>query len=484
MKQGYEDIGKAKYQFFIYLSLAALGIFALLLAVYGGRAVYRRIRQKQAYLIDWDRVFATDLFVLCYATEIFVSYVFSDYRKEALWGTEGWYVGLVLLLTLCGLYFSVSRLWGGEKVVFHVAVLSSAIVFFLGILDRFSLYLLPLETRDPAFISTLGNINWFCGYLSVLAPMGICRFLFWKKDRGLYGIYVTIAFMAGFCQGGSSIFLFFGALFFILLWITIKKREWMENYFLLLFLWGLSAQLVRLIRRIVPDGYNYDADSLCSYMTDSDITLLIGAAALGGYLFLHFKREGYIKERTQKIFHRRMILLLLGGTMFWLALMGVNTWIGIPGLENKEMFLFGREWGNGRGAAVYSGLQMYGKMPVLHKLLGIGPDCFSAYAYSLPEIAQGLRDFFGANRLTNAHNGFLTALINTGILGVCLFAGIFVSFVRKCMKMGESDPEYYIFAVCAACYFAHNMVSFAQVLNLPFLFLILGMGSNMQGKSC
>lgn len=470
------EIGEAKFQFLIHASLAALGILGSIGVIYGGQIFCQRIRRREAYLIDWNGVSAVDLLVMLYAAELFISYAFSDYRGEAFWGTEGWYIGLALLLTLCGLYFFISRLWAGEKIVWYVGMGVSGIVFLIGILDRFSLYLIPLELRNPAFLSTLGNINWFCGYLSVLAPIGICLFLFQRERRKLYGVYTVIAFMAGFCQGGNSIFLFWGALFFILLWITVKKREWMEDYFLLLFLWGLSAQLVRMIRIIVPDGYNYDMDNLCSYLTDSNITLLVGAAALGGYFFLHGKWKGYIDEKKQRNVHKIMLFLLLGGIMCVLAVMGFNTWKGIPGLSDRSGLLFSREWGNGRGAAIYSGLKMYGQMPVFHKLFGIGPDCFSAYAYSLPEVAGDLRDYFGENRLTNAHNELLTALVNTGLAGVCLFAGIFLAFVKKCMKEGEQNPEYFIWAVCVVCYFAHNMVSFAQVLNLPFLFLILGMG--------
>lgn len=476
IKHGYVDIGKAKYQFFIYSSLAALGIFTLIGFLYGAQLIYRRIKHKEFPLINWDKMSAIDLFVMLYATEIFVSYSHSDYRKEALWGTEGWYIGLILLLTLCGLYFFISRFWNGGKIVLHVELMVSGLVCLLGILDRFSLYLLPIEIRQPTFISTLGNINWFCGCLSVLAPPGICLFVLREQKKMLYGIYVMIVFMAGFSQGGSSIFLFFGALFYLLLWVALKRRAWTANFFLLLSLWGFSAQLIRAARILIPNRYNYDADNLCAYMTDSNITLFIGLAALGLSLFLRFEHRDWIAERTQQILHRIMIGLLAGSILCWLALAAINTWIGIPALEQAEGFLLNKEWGNGRGAAMYSSLQMYGQMSLFHKLFGIGPDCFSAYAYSLPEVAGELRNLFGASRLTNAHNELLTALINTGILGVCFFVGIFLSFTKKCFQEGSRNPEFYLFAIPVICYFIHNTVSFAQVLNLPFLFLILGMG--------
>ena len=34
-------------------------------------------------------------------------------------------------------------------------------------------------------------------------------------------------------------------------------------------------------------------------------------------------------------------------------------------------------------------------------------------------------------------------------------------------------------AVCVFCYLVHNMVSFAQVLNFPFVFLAIAMGEGM-----
>ena len=50
------------------------------------------------------------------------------------------------------------------------------------------------------------------------------------------------------------------------------------------------------------------------------------------------------------------------------------------------------------------------------------------------------------------------------------------------MKKGEKNPSFYLFSVCIVCYLVHNMVSFAQVLNLPFAFLLMGMGTAVMRK--
>lgn len=480
MKQGYVDIGKAKYHFFIYSSLAAAGIFALISFFLAAQNIGKWLKKRRMHLIDWDKLSVVDLFVMMYATEIFISYAFSDFRKEALWGTEGWYMGFVLKLTLCALYFFISRLWDGSRIVWYTAIAASGIVFIFGILDRFSIYLIPLEIRQSEFISTLGNINWYSGYLSVLAPVGISIFLFQNENiyrKLFYAIYTTVSFMAGLSQGGDSIFLFFAALFFMLLWISIEKEAWFRNYFLLIFLWGLSAQVVRLMRLLMPDHYNYDTNNLCAYATGSNITLVVGIFGLLAYAALSWKKEKLIlNEHIKKIVRKTMIVLLLGGMALWFFVSGINTFTGVFGLEQKSFLLLNENWGNGRGAAFSIAFDGFKQLPVLHKIIGVGPDCFSAYVYGLPDVAVKLREAFGNSRLTNAHNELLTCLINEGILGVCLFLGIVVFFVKKCMKKGTENYVFYALAACMICYLCHNMVSFEQVLNLPFLFLLMGMG--------
>ncbi len=492
MNEGYVDIGKAKYHFLLYCSLGAVGILALIGVLAAGKRIYEGISGRGTQAVHSGkapgalryRVSLTDLFVALYAVELAASYLVSDYRQEALWGTEGWYMGLVLQLTLCTLYFLISRLWDRTPLVFHVSCAASCMVFLLGILDRFSIYLIPLEIRQSDFISTLGNINWFCGYLSVLAPIGICRFLFGKKpgSRILYGFYTAVAFMAGFCQGSDSVFLFFGALFYILLWIAIKKGKWLRDYFLLFSVWGFSAQAVRFVRYCLPQAYNYDTDNLCAHLTSSDFMLWVGLISLGGYfllLLLIRKREKlWLGRREQRIIHRGMAGMLLGAAALWIFIALVNTRTGIPGLEGKGLFVLDENWGNGRGAAMISAIEMFQEMPVIHKFLGAGPDCFSVFAYSLPRVAARLNENFGSSRLTNAHNELLTCLVNLGVSGVCLLVGIMVSFVRRCMREGKENDVYYILAVCVICYFVHNMVSFAQVLNFPFLFMLFGMAEN------
>lgn len=492
MQNGYQDIGEAKNRFFLYISMAAAGIMGICSLLYLLARFASKEPDRNSWLIDWDGVSTTDLLVLVYGTVVFLSYVFTEYKDEALWGTEGWYIGCVLLLLLCFLYFFISRMWDGNIKVLYALPAASSIVFLLGICNRFSVYPIFTEVTLPEFISTLGNINWYCGYLSVTAPIGIGMFVLSEKEsapkwkKWLWGIYTVITFLSAFSQGSDSIFLWFGALFFAFLWISLEKKEWLKNWMFLAILWSVSAQIIRIMRHILPGKYNYEGNNLCGYFTASSISLWILAAAA---VFYGIISTGKFKE--PKIIRKGLLAILFSICGLWCALSVINTAWGIPWLKEREalqaFFLFDRNWGHGRGAACITGACIFRKLPPVHKLLGAGPDCFSRYAYTMPELSAMLYESFGSARLTNAHNELLTTLVNLGILGVGSYFGIFILFIKKCMKKGRENPVLYLLATGMVCYFAHNMVSFAHVLNLPVLFLFLGMGEKIcreNGEGC
>lgn len=484
MENGYVDIGESKFWFLFVCSLGALSILSIFAFMQGTSKRKKGYSIQEVFGCWWKEISATDVFVILYAVEIFVSFLLSDYKNEAYLGTEGWRVGLVLLLLLCIFYFLISRVWEYTQVVCCVGIVVSAVVFFLGIADRFSFYIIPLEIRDSAFISTLGNINWFCGYFSVIVSLGAGIFIFAEKLiwKCLLGSYLFLAFMAGFSQGSSSVFLFFGAMFLGLLWISIEKRKKIVNWFLMLSLWSFASQAVRMLRALFPQGYNYEIENLCGHLTSSNLLLFVGIGSFAIYMVLFLTGErGWLQEKGAKRVQLFIGILVVSAFVLWLATAFINTKIEVVGLANNSFFLLDNDWGNGRGAAFSAGAQIFKEMPFIHKLFGVGPDCFSIYAYSLPEVAVSLRNNFGESRLTNAHCEVLTGLVNTGIVGVVLYVSIFVSFIARCLKE-EKDSFVMAVAVSAFCYLVHNFISFAQVLNLPFIFLLIAMGKSMRQK--
>ena len=146
--------------------------------------------------------------------------------------------------------------------------------------------------------------------------------------------------------------------------------------------------------------------------------------------------------------------------------------------------MFDSNWGSFRGATWREGLAIFASLKEEKKIFGVGPDCYAAYAYSVPELKQMITMRTGGNAVArNAHNECITYLVNSGVLGLGMFLGIFASAVFRLIKGAAKEPLCYIFAASLLSYFFHNQFSFTQLESTPYLFMMLGMGESMLQRS-
>ena len=96
---------------------------------------------------------------------------------------------------------------------------------------------------------------------------------------------------------------------------------------------------------------------------------------------------------------------------------------GIRFMGNLSALVFNAGWGNARGATWSAGIEVYKNMHGWDKLIGVGPDCFAMHLYTLPDLAERMSNQFNGARLTNAHNEWLTVLVNQGLLGLVSYGG-------------------------------------------------------------
>ncbi|MCR5178386.1 MAG: hypothetical protein K6C95_05325, partial [Lachnospiraceae bacterium] len=123
---------------------------------------------------------------IVYLLFLTVSFVLAFDHNEALWGTVGWRMGflsrlLFVFFFIAGILF---RPTGPDQaasfprtIFFPVVFVSGAPVLLLGILNRFSIYPLPYMGVDDSFISTMGNINWYGGYLVLVFAVALGEFI-------------------------------------------------------------------------------------------------------------------------------------------------------------------------------------------------------------------------------------------------------------------------------------------------------------------
>lgn len=484
---GYLRIGEAKYIFFRNVTLA---VMAAMLAV-----VLCTIIRRPGFLTDYyHRMSVTDWSAYGYFVAVMLSYLTSAYKKEAFWGAEGWYMGTVMQMMLVLLYFFFSRYFVCRGGCLALWMLAAAGVFILGILNRYSIYPIVMEGQTPVFISTLGNINWFCGYWSVTAPIGIT--LYWCSEkrwqRAAAGLYSIVAMLAGVVQGSESAYLVFGAVFLALLLFSLHDVQRLYRWLELGMLFAAGCQLGRILRYLPGFRMNYGSDAnrggplVMERLTDSNVTLWVLGILLAGYAVLKLwgRKKGVV------IWIPIVVLVfciglwgrtMTGGSLHDEADRSVSgqDMVFDEGRDDSQIKWFSDDWGNGRGTAWNCSMEAYRGLDTLHKIFGVGPDCFAAYIYEVPVLAGRLVERFGNERLTNAHNEALSILINMGALGLLCYVGFVGSALVRYNKNAGRKPILYVCVICLLAYTVHNMVSFQQVLNTPYFFILLGMGEGI-----
>ena len=483
--KGYARIGTEKETFFLktmtYGAKTLLPVFLLWLLFRLVTAVQKKELPKftewPAGL--WKNLSVTDRFAVFYGIAVLVSYLFTNYREEALWGTASWRMGMWTQLGAVIVYFMISRMWQWKSWIPALVLPVSAVVFSLGYVNKFGLLPVDPEYVTPSFISTIGNINWYCGYLVTILFGGV--YLLWRMEemtwkKLLLMAYVTIGFASLATQGSSSGIVTFAVVMFVLFGMSVRDSGRMEVFWQEMTLFSAACLITCVLRRLNIFSRELILEGITDLLTFSIAGIFM--TILSGIILYWIHRTRVRRSYPEKMLHRIycgiaiavpvMILLVLLLTL-------INTLAGgalTPNITDPNVtkwLTFNVSWGSARGGTWAAGARCFWEADFLHKIFGVGPDCL--YAFLSNEGSVGLQtmvnDRFGGNRLTNAHNEWLTTLINLGALGTTAYAAVFLTALRKYRRNSMAIMLLFTYGM-------HSLISFQQVLNTPFFFLLLG----------
>lgn len=464
MQNGYEMLGDVKYFFFRNCSIVCLGMWLVMevLSIFDGKNGHG----KRNGSTGWRniRMGSVDIFVLGYGICALVSACFSSF--DVAWrGHNEWYMGAVSQLFFVAIYFVVSRYYGQDEWIKYGAEAAFFAITIIGLLSRlgfdpFSLYR-GYEQNSWALsnmLSTLGNINWFCGYCSVMLAFPVAGYLYAKglvKRIVLY-IVSVLGLVILVIQGSDSGPVLAGVAIGICLIGGIRKREFFERGLLLMggmcfgvLLMGWAITFFDTWRATPSESWIY------SNMT-SGIWVAAGAFALVLYLFCKVYEKRSTKSQMDH-FVRGMVLLIVAVVAI-LCVVAIIIW----GQQDSDA------WGSGRGILWRLAWDGFLGADWKGKLIGAGPDCFKDYLNSLGMSTVITEEGRWANSVfVNAHNEWLNHLVNLGLVGVACYAGIFIGAWRRYRGM-------MLAMLMLSMYGVHSLVSFQQVLNTPLLFAALG----------
>lgn len=430
------------------------------------------------------RLSPTDVFALIYGGALLLSYLFTDYREAALWGERGWYMGLLPQLMFLSIYFLVSRLWIPRKGLFYLFLPVSAAVFLMGCINRFGIYSFGLEFANVGYISTVGNVNWYCGYaVSVMfagmALPWLCeRVKTWQ--RVLLMLYIAIGYLSLILQGSDSGLIALAVVMLVLFCMSTGDNGRMFVFWQEMTILSVECLGIYVFRRTVPKGINF-VGSLAEVFVCGPVSIAVTIVSVIALAFVwRDKVHNIHREKLYRIFAWTAALgsvfMVLG--MLFLGL--VNTLH--PGIFNElseiDLFTFDMAWGSNRGATWWAGWKCFAEQNILHKLVGVGPDCMWSYIDSGASagLTEAVEEVFGSLRLTNAHNEWLTILANTGILGVTGYAGMMLCGIRELLQGKQKNPIAAACGFCLLAYVVNSMFSFQQAMGAGTIFVMFGMG--------
>lgn len=486
---GYYGIATSKEMVFMKAAKALLVLSAaeILLAGINLSADKRSWKEKAEELRN--SLSMTEVCAICFGAVLCCSFLFTDYREEALWGAEGWYMGFLTQLALLASFFQIVHVWKKHLWIPAILFPVSLIQFFAGYLNRFGIYPIEMPGANPQFIAFIGNINWYCGYMVTvlfgavyLVWSGIANRT-WKKVF-LYG-YLLIGFASLVTQGSDSGILVLSGVLVLLFYLSLKDGKKMCSFWCVMLLLSAACFITWMIRQCMPTAVTY-SEWTTEILTNTafPVVLTIISAAMVFWLQERLKKDRYPQKMA--VCCGRIATVILVISFIAIAVIMICNWLypGMLGvLSEISLLRFSPQWGSERGTTWMAGISCFAQQGAGKKLIGIGPDCMGIYTImdAGDELKELLREQFGGLKLTNAHNEWITVLADYGILGVGSYAGMLITAVIRYIKTGLKGKEPYMW-VAGACglgifaYTLHNMVSFQQVTNVTVMYILMGIG--------
>lgn len=489
-KNGYEMIATNKYKCFMTISqYAAIALGTFLVLYFGTWGMNKQ--EIQAFKPLWK----IDLSMLSFILIAFISYLASSFKtvsdkdygywfKEgALWGTSGWFMGFMTFLILVAMYFVISRFFIYTQKIWIPILLVTTLIFLWGALNRYQVYPIEMAYQGPSFVSSLGNINWFAGYQSVLAPIVIGFYWAEKrpKVRGVLGAVMIIADMALLLNGSDSAVLGFIIMAYVLFVVSLRDEDEMMRFSETIFLFALSGIIIFILDKMFPEAKDLSATLSDIFVSGaSSFIILILCLALRFYFSMCKLGKAKYPDRLKKVLPK--YILEITGAVILLLIMCIYvntvTWGKLPIIGGNSNFIFDSSWGSSRGATWTSGVLNFCGQSFINKLIGTGPDTFYFAMQNAPTAFNYAYSIWENSRLTNAHNEILTLLVNVGILGTAAFICINVFAIKEFIARSKKTPYMIAFALSMIMYLGNNLFSFEQVTNIPFYFLVIGIGAS------
>ena len=471
------------------ISLLFLGIGLILLAVF---FVQKRKELNKASFTEFrKKITLLDVAVLSCGLWNVLSFLTSSMKADAIRGFGGWEMGLVTQGLMVFGYIFIRLGWDRGENSWYLPAAALTIESILVVLNRtgndplgFYKGLDWFSWSRRNLLGTIGNINWLCGYLICVLPVLIYFYITGKKFRIrlLWGIALYLSMAAIMLQGSRSgvLALVVGliALMFFLSDTLERFTRYLEILFMVCIFWTqMTAIRVDLIEPMHLDTPNTVYSPLW-YIPTGILAVLIICFNL-----LSNKKSKSIKDYRELVLPLGVriglkilpVLILLGAVSVFLLCQVSDSFWNLLGA--RDILKFSDTWGSSRGALWKESLKEFSGGSLREKIFGIGPDCYGPW-FMEKDIFIPQSGYFEDATFSNAHNEWVTTLVQTGIGGVIVYLGIFVtaaiSFAKK-LKMESCKYFALLGVMLLILFFSNQFFSFQHICATPIFYILLAM---------
>ena len=462
-----------------------------------------------------------------------VSTIQSEYVYESVWGNEGRYSGLFLLTLYVATYFLISRFWKPKWWYLQLFLITGMIMCMIGITDYFQMDILHFRGRivpDNAisFTSTIGNINTYTAYVGMVMGFSAAMFSVEKKLWKLlwYYVCIVISFTAIIMGCSDNAYLSIAALFGLLPFVLFSSRKGILRYLILLATFFSVIQMIDWINQKYEEiviGVNSLFRVIVEFKHLPKLVMMLWSATILFWILcigwdllkkkfplntdtkmikksednsdknesisnnfddaVEIQNEDYNnnKRLRKRIAIPKQTLVYLWAAGLILAILAVSYMFYDANVrENGERYgslqsylIFNNSWGTTRGYIWIKSIEMYKKLPLLHKLFGYGPDTFAILTRNKiwSEMIAATGVYFDS-----AHNSLLQYLLTIGPIGTAGYTIFLISSVWYMMKNCEGNGYLLGVACGVACYALQSTVNIDLPIATPTMWLLASIG--------
>ena len=242
----YYNILHDKRDVYIWLSIGFVAVIALF-------GIIQIISTRGKIIKDEIKsICFLDIAMLLFAITVVISTYLSADCTSSFTGENAWDVGSGVILLSTAVYFAVSRCFSKRADIWFYIYIGSFAVLMIGVIDRLGYDFLIMHDEIPLqyeiFISTIGNVNFWSGYVAMLVPIFAIAPVFMKSriTRCFSYLFVLAAYFSCFITLANTTYIGIGCGMAYVVYDAWKDKNRIKNLAVNMVLFMIAGMIANI----------------------------------------------------------------------------------------------------------------------------------------------------------------------------------------------------------------------------------------------